>query len=186
MNRFFKATLIMAALVCLVGFSMGNNNSGGFTHGIIIPVDGEDYYFAGAPDGQNGEYDIPGHYWVMLDDNRLFGKHYNTGPFGEASWWSSDAADGELLYNVEAIIDTWSEIKAIYYIAKGFNHYHELIKVSDGQLHPTKVVWLKHIAQTNFTLDGGPAPNFSHEVKPGLDLDFIPIALNPYTSEAEE
>jgi len=34
---------------------------GGFTHGIVIPVDGEDYYFAGAPDGLNGAKDIPGH-----------------------------------------------------------------------------------------------------------------------------
>lgn len=184
MNRLAKTTLIVVAVICLAGLSMGNG--GGFTHGIVIPIDGGDYYLAGAPDGPNGELDIPGHSWVMLGEKRLVGKHYNIGPFEAANWWSSDAADGELLYNVNAIIDTWSETKAIYYIAKGFNHYHELVRVSDGKLHPSKVVWLRHIARANFTLDGGPHSELSHEVSPGLDLDFIPNALNPYSPGADE
>lgn len=184
MKRLVKTTLIITALICVVGLSLGSGD--GFIHGIVIPVDGEDYYLAGAPDGPDGQYDIPGHYWAILDKNRLAGKHYNTGPFGAEKWWSSDAEDGELLYNVDAIIDTWSETKAIYYIAKGFIHYHELIRVSDGELHPTKVVWLRHVGKTNFTLDGGPAPDLTHEVSPGLDLDFIPIALNPYEPEADD
>ncbi len=184
MKRLAQTTFIVATVVCLVGLSMGNG--AGFTHGIIIPVDGENYYLAGAPDGSDGEFDIPGHSWVMLDKKRLAGKHYNTGPFGASNWWSSDAADGELLYNVNAIIDTWGETKAIYYIAKGFIHYHELVRVSDGKLHPSKVVWLRHIGQTDFTLDGGPHPELSHEVNPGLDLDFIPNALNPYSPAEDE
>jgi selenium-binding protein 1 len=154
-----------------------------FIHGISIDVDGEDYYLAGAPDGPDGEIDIPGHSWVLLESERLIGRHHNTGPFGQESWWSSDADDGELLYTVHAVIDEWSEIKAIYYIAHGYVHYHELARVSDGKLHPSKVVWLKHIAQTHFTLDGGPHPELTHEVTPGLDLDFIPNALNPYAPE---
>jgi selenium-binding protein 1 len=184
MNSLVKTTLIVTALLCIPGLSFGND--GGFIHGIVIPVDGEDYYLAGAPDGPDGEFDIPGHSWVILGKNRLAGKHYNTGPFGAEKWWSSDAADGELLYNVNAIIDTWSETKAIYYISKGFIHYHELVRVSDGELHPSKIVWLKHIARTSFTLDGGPHPELSHEVSPGLDLDFIPNALNPYDPGAME
>jgi hypothetical protein len=185
MKRLVKITIIPALMICIAGLSLGSGSGKVFTHGIIIPVDGEDYYLAGAPDGPNGEFDIPGHYWVMLGENELAGKHFNTGPNGAANWWSSDAGDGELLYNVDAIIDTWSEVKAIYYISKGFIHYHELVRVSDGALHPSKVVWLKHVGQTNFTLDGGPAPDFSHEVRLGLDLDFIPIALNPYSPEDE-
>ena len=184
MKRLIQTTLIITAMICVVGLCLGSGD--GFIHGIVIPVDGEDYYFAGAPDGPNGEYDIPGHYWVILDKNRLAGKHYNTGPFGAEKWWSSDAADGELLYDVDAIIDTWSETKAIYYISKGFIHYHELIRVSDGKLHPTKVVWLKHVGKTNFKLDGGPHPELSHQVSASLDLDFIPIALNPYDPENDE
>jgi len=49
----------------------------------------------------------------------LVGKHYNTGPFAMPSWWSSDAPDGELLYVVHAIIDTWSEENAAKYASRG-------------------------------------------------------------------
>jgi hypothetical protein len=109
------------------------------------------------------------------------GKHYNTGPFGAPSWWSSDAGDGKLLYIVDAIIDTWSPEKAASYASQGYVHYHELLKVSDGTLHPTKVLWLKHIARTSFNLDGGPHPEVGHEVTPGLDRDFINNYFMPYT-----
>lgn len=153
----------------------------GFVHGIVMTVDGTDYYLAGPPDGPNGERDIPGHYWVMAGPNQLVGKHYNTGPFGMANWWSSDARDGELLYIVHAIMDTWSEEKADRYASRGYVHYHELVSVSDGILHPTKVVWLKHIARTSFTLDGGPHPELEHYVTPSVDYDFIPNGMMPYT-----
>jgi len=155
----------------------------GFTHGIVINMDGTDYYFDGAPDGPGGAYDIPGHYWVKSGKNMLVGKHYNTGPFGAAKWWSSDAPDGELLYIVHAIIDTWSEEKAEMYASRGYVHYHELRAVNGGALHPTKVVWLKHIARTSFTLDGGPgAPNppYEHMVTPGVDYLFPVNGTTPY------
>lgn len=155
----------------------------GFTHGIVISVDDEDYYFDGAPDGQNGAIDIPGHYWVQASPTMLVGKHYNTGPFGSAKWWSSDAPDGEYLYKVHAIIDTWTLEKAMMYASRGYVHYHELVKVSNGSLHPNKVVWLKHTARTSFTLDGGPgAPNppYAHYVTPGVDYLFPVNGLNPY------
>ncbi len=135
---------------------------------------------AGAPDGPGGAYDIPGHYWVLAGKNQLVGKHYNTGPFGAAQWWSSDAPDGELLYIVHAIIDTWSAEKATEYASRGYIHYHELIKVSDQSLHPILVVWLKHTARTTFDLDGGPAPSFAHLVTPGVDYEFIPNGSTPY------
>jgi len=153
----------------------------GFVHGIVINVDGMDYYLAGAPDGPGGATDIPGHYWVMAGPNQLAGKHYNTGPFGAAQWWSSDAPDGELLYIVHAIIDTWAEEKAERYAGRGYIHYHELVKVSDGTLHPSKVVWLKHTARTSFTLDGGPHPELGHDVTPGVDYEFIPNGMMPYS-----
>lgn len=151
-----------------------------FIHGIVINVDGEDYYLLGPPDGPDGAKDIPGHYWVMAGPNQLVGKHYNTGPFGAPKWWSSDAPDGELLYIVHAIIDTWSPEKAERYASRGYVHYHELVKVSDGSLHPTKVVWLKHTARTFFTLDGGPHPELAHYVTPGVDYEFIPNWGTPY------
>lgn len=154
----------------------------GFVHGIIVNLDGEDYYLAGAPDGPGGATDIPGHYWAQGkgNPNRLVGKHYNTGPFGASQWWSSDAPDGELLYIVHGIIDTWSMEKAEWYASRGYVHYHEFVRVSDGTLHPEKVLWLKHIARTSFTLDGGPHPELSHDVTPGVDYEFIPNGLMPY------
>jgi hypothetical protein len=160
-----------------------NQANRGFVHGIVISVDGDDYYFAGAPDGPNGSFDIPGHYWVQASPDMLVGKHYNTGPFGAAQWWSSDAPDGEYLYKVHAIIDTWTLEKAEMYARRGYIHYHELVKVSDGSLHPNKVVWLKHTARTSFTLDGGPgAPNppYEHQVTPGVDYLFPVNGLEPY------
>lgn len=154
--------------------------SRGFIHGIVINVDGEDYYLSGPPDGPDGAKDVPGHYWVMAGPNQLVGKHYNTGPFGVPKWWSSDAQDGELLYIVHAVIDTWSPEKAERYAGRGYVHYHELVKVSDETLHPTKVVWLKHTARTFFTLDGGPHPELAHYVTPGVDYEFIPNWGTPY------
>ncbi len=155
----------------------------GFVHGIEVDIDGELYYFAGAPDGENGAIDVPGHYWVQAGKNRMVGKHYNTGPFGASSWWSSTAPDGALLYTVNCIIDSWSEEKADYYASKGYVHYHEFISVEDGSLHPTMVPWLKHTAVTSFLLDGGPgAPNppYEHEVVPGIDWMFPNNYFNPY------
>lgn len=170
------ALLSLLAVVATPAFANG------FVHGPVITVDGEDYYLAGPPDGEGDARDIPGHYWVQASPGQLVGKHYNTGPFGAANWWSSDADDGALLYEVHAVIDTWSAEKASEYAARGYVHYHELVRASDGALHPTKVVWLKHTAVTSFTLDGGPHPELSHAVTPGVDYEFIPngsMSYNP-------
>jgi len=177
-----RKTVLLATILTLVLIAVPVfGRTKGFVHGIIVTVDGMDYYLAGAPDGPDGATDIPGHYWVMAGPNQLVGKHYNTGPFGDSFWWSSDAEDGGLLYIVHAIIDTWSEEKAMWYASRGYVHYHELVTVSDGTLHPTLVVWLKHIARTSFTLDGGPHPELAHSVTPGVDYEFIPNGMMPYT-----
>ena len=155
----------------------------GFIQAPVVTVDGVNYWFDGAPDGPGGAKDIPGHYWAQGNgSNQLVGKHYNTGPFGASQWWSSDAPDGGLLYIVHAIIDTWSAEKAAWYASRGYVHYHELVQTSDGTTkHPTKVVWLKHTARTSFTLDGGPHPELSHAVTPGIDFQFIPNGTTPYS-----
>lgn len=178
MNRKIGLMVLVIALAAITVVPAG---AAGFVHGIIINVDGTDYYLAGAPDGVDGAFDIPGHYWVQAGPNQLVGKHYNTGPFGAPQWWSSDVPDGEFLYIVHAIIDTWSPEKAEAYAALGYIHYHELIAMNGGMLHPTKVVWLKHTARTNFTLDGGPHPELSHTVSPGVDLEFVPNGMVPYS-----
>ncbi len=172
MRKILGLSVLMVLAVLFVSPVLGGANKG-FVHGVVITVDGTDYYLAGAPDGPDGATDIPGHYWVIAGSSQLVGKHYNTGPFGAPNWWSSDAEDGELLYMVHAVIDTWDEEKAERYASRGYVHYHELVRVSDGSMHPTKVVWLKHIARTFFTLDGGPHPELSHYVTPGVDYEFI-------------
>jgi selenium-binding protein 1 len=173
-NTILISTILAASLILPV-YAVG------FTHGIVINIDGTDYYFVGAPDGPSGEYDIPGHTWVKSGPNQLVGKHYNTGPFGAPQWWSSDAPDGELLYMVHAIIDTWSPEKAAMYASRGYVHYHEFRRVSDGVLHPTKVAWLRHTARTSFTLDGGPhPPDPGLDVTPGVHHEFLPNWFNPY------
>jgi selenium-binding protein 1 len=178
LSALIVAFVISILVVPVFAPPLGTNR--GFVHGIIITMDGVDYYLAGAPDGPGGAVDVPGHYWVLAGKNQLVGKHYNSGPFGAPQWWSSDAADGELLYVVHARIDTWSAEKAERYASRGYTHYHELITVSGGLHHPTLVVWLKHTARTSFTLDGGPAPALSHSVTQGVDYDFIPNYFVPY------
>ena len=159
-------------------------NSKGYVRYIIVNLDGDDYYLDGPPDGPNGAKDVPGHTWTQAGPNQILGKHYNTGPNESPKWWSSNAPDGEFLYKVQGIIDTWSSEKAEAYASRGYVHYHEFVKVSNNELHPTKVLWLKHTARTRFTLDGGPgAPNppYEHDVKPGIDYEFPNNYSNPYT-----
>lgn len=158
----------------------GQGNAGGFLHGPVLEIDGVAYYLAGAPDGPGGAFDIPGHDWIVGGNGELSGKHDNVGPFGAPQWWSSDAPDGGLLYIVHGIVDTWTAEKAETYASRGYVHYHELVRVSGGALHPDKVVWLRHVARTTFTLDGGPHPEFTHEVTPGVDFEFIPNGMIPY------
>jgi selenium-binding protein 1 len=176
-----KTILVSLVVMVLLILTVGIASAGGFTHAPVINVDGVDYYLAGAADGPDGATDIPGHYWVQAGPNQLVGKHFNTGPGGLAKWWSSDAPDGEYLYKVHGIIDTWSPEKAEYYAVRGYVHYHELLKVDGGAEHPTKVVWLRHTARTSFTLDGVLHPEYGHEVTPGVDYDFIPNGLMPYS-----
>jgi selenium-binding protein 1 len=179
-NNKRKQTLIVLIAVALLTLTVGVASADGFTHAPVFNVDGEEYYMDGAPDGPDGATDIPGHNWVQAGPNQVVGKHYNTGPFGMPQWWSSDAPDGELLFIVHGIIDTWSKEKAASYAARGYVHYHELVSVNDGSLHPDKVVWLKHTARTSFDFDGGPHPELAHEVTPGVDYDFIPNGMMEY------
>ncbi|MHA1331542.1 MAG: hypothetical protein ACTSR2_10740 [Candidatus Hodarchaeales archaeon] len=65
--------------------------------------------------------------------------------------------------------------------SKGYVHYHEFVSVSDGTLHPTKVLWLKHISRLFFNFDGGPHPELAHMVSPGIDYKFIPNGMMPYS-----
>lgn len=156
----------------------------GFHSGIVLNVDGDDYYLDGPPIEEGAEaLDVPGHEWVRTGPNRVAGLHFNAGPMGAEQWWSSDASDGELLYTVDGIIDEWTEEKAEQYAEEGYVHYHELVSVDDGEFHPDKVVWLKHTARTSFNLDGGPMPDMAHEVTPGIDYEFMPNYMMPYPAE---
>ena len=172
---------ILAAVVLLAGTAGAEHP---FEHGIVLDVDYVDYYLAGPADGPGGAKDVPGHEWHQISPNEVIGWHYNTGPSGMAKWWSSDAEDGALLFVVSGVIDTWSLDKAAWYYSKGYVHYHELVSVKDGTLHPTKVVWLRHVAVTSFNFDAGPMPQMGHQVTPGVDYVFMPNWTMPYVGEA--
>ena len=174
--------LVLLGLLALPAISAPSwKNQTSYVHGIVVRIDGADYYLAGAPDGPGGAMDIPGHEWKMIGPNKLVGKHYNTGPFGASKWWTSTVDNNTLLYEVEGIIDTWSKGKAGRYAVEGFVHYHELVRVSDGAEHPRKVVWLRHTAVTTFTLDGGPHPELPHPVEADkIDYHFINNFFMPY------
>ena len=146
-----------------------------FKSGIIVKINGKPYYFGGMPVGNDGATDIPGHSWVKISKNKLIGHHNNTNSF-----WSTDAGEGALLYVVEAVIDTWSEVKASKYFARGFTHHHHMVSVKTGIPHPKKVAWLKHVAVTDFSLDNGPHPELYHSVESGVDFKFVPNWAMPY------
>jgi len=195
LGKFITISLcLIFSLMVISGLSMANGlaeteNNNFFQEGIVLNIDGEDYYLDGPPIAEGEEaLDVPGHEWVVTGSDRIVGKHYNTGPFGAEQWWSSDAPDGELLYMVKGIIDEWSEEKAENYAEEGYVHYHELVSAEDGEtLHPDKVVWLKHLARTSFTLDGGPHPEMGgHEVTPGIDYEFLPNYMQAYEPYSEE
>lgn len=158
-----------------------------FVHGIEIKLHDQSYYFAGAPAGENGATDIPGHEWLRVGKRRLIGKHYNTGPVGSSDFWSSDAGEGALLYIMDAVIDKWTEKKALEYYMKGYVHYHLLVNAETGQLHPAKVAWFKHVAVTDFTFDGeGPLALSgieAYSVTPGVDYRMAPNWDTPYNPD---
>jgi hypothetical protein len=170
-RRYF---LVWVAVIALLILAAVPASAEGFVQGIVINIDGTDYRWEKPPWAP----DIPGHYWVQAGPNQMVGKHYNTGGF-----WSSDAEEGELLYIAHVIIDEWTPEKAAQYAARGYTHYHEFVSVADGSHHPTKVGWFKHTAVTSFTLNGGPAPQFYHDVTPGVDFEFIPNWPTPYDPE---
>ena len=163
-----------------LSFADDNKYPTSFSRGIIVKIDGKEYRLAGVADTINGITDIPGHEWAIVDDEELVGRHYNTGPFGAAQWWSTDAGDGTLLYSVRGIIDDWSPVKATEYYNKGFVHYHELISMKTGLQHASKVLWLSHAGVTHFNLDSGPHPELAHSVTQGVDYKFIPNGQTPY------
>lgn len=61
-------------------------SSSQFTHGLATTIDGEEHYFAGAPDGRGGASDIPRHTSVKTGPNSLRCRPYNPGPSGASQW----------------------------------------------------------------------------------------------------
>ncbi len=129
---FQKVFLTMMLVAVVFGVNAHEKPAKEFVHGIEIKLDDQTYFFAGPPDGPNGATDVPGHQWLRIGKYRLIGKHYNTGPFGVPNFWSSDAGDGALLYVMDAVIDKWTETKALQYYMKGYIHYHMLINAETG------------------------------------------------------
>ncbi|MDR4512375.1 MAG: hypothetical protein MRJ93_11805 [Nitrososphaeraceae archaeon] len=158
-----------------------------FTHGIVLNLDGVGYYFEGPADATDGAKDAPGHYWWQDSPNHLYGLHFNIGPFGEENWWSSDAGGKDLLFLVDAIIAPWTNTTAYDFAKKGYTHYHELLRVDNGEKHPNLVVWFKHVGIPSvFNFDKGPVPEDGHIVTPGVDHQFLTNYYIPYNPKPQE
>lgn len=56
------AILPCLALATSVSLAQSTAAGIGFVHAPVLSVDGEAYFFAGAPDGPDGAQDVPGHY----------------------------------------------------------------------------------------------------------------------------
>lgn len=156
---------------------------GRFERGVVLHLDGKDYFVKGPM--IDGKRDQPGHTWIDLGHGQLLGLHVNTGPLGAPSWWATGEPDGELLYIVQAQVDTWSERKLAFYRRQGFVHYHHLVTTDTNRPHPTKVLWMRHFAVRSFYFDGGPRPWLAHQVQPGLDRDYQPNAKFRYPPKEE-
>jgi methanethiol oxidase len=191
-NTLFRSSLLILALCVSQQACLQEDDSLGgideqarastFQRGLVYHLDGDHYHLHGPL--EDGVRDIPGHYWQRLGGGWYLGQHYNTGPFGIPRWWSSDGEDGQLLYSVVGKIDTWTPENARMYESLGFSHYHELMNMK-MQLHPSKVMFLKHVAVTSFTLDGGSKPWQAHAVTPGVDRAFQPNLKYPYPPREE-
>lgn len=180
MRRMKKSVLFIffAVVFLTIGSVQAHKWDKPFVPGIVVEVGHHKhkYYLSGAPDGPNGEQNIPGHEWVQVSSNTLIGKHYNTGPFGSSNFWSTDAPDGALLWTMIGKIDRWTEAKAAKYYTEGFVHYHHLVSVWSGKPHPKLVVWFRHSAVIDFTFDGVPtqAPVDSNGL-PLIGPDGLPV-----------
>lgn len=182
----------------------------GFTHRIQVRLNGSFWYLL-APElqlpttpAQAGQsQDLPGHCWKLGfpigNKPRLFGKHFNTGPLAGGSaprFWSSTAGSHQQLFWVDLVVSRWSPRIALEMAQGGYVHYHELIKVGEGCVHPRLVAWFRHSAIEKFSFDGGPPPvlpsgtlfrprNVPHDVQPGIDHNFPPNYDIPYKPESQ-
>ncbi|MHA1620220.1 MAG: hypothetical protein ACTSVZ_13165 [Promethearchaeota archaeon] len=185
---FSLALLIMGMLLFLptvMAVPTYERNLKGFEHGILIDVDGEEYYFAG-PGSEPGMTDVPGHTWVQTGTYSLVGRHYNVGPYNAnmgtyvPAWWAPMEENGVLLFKVDAIIAPRSHEIAESMAERGFVHYHEILNTETMEEHETLVVWLKHTAMSTYYFVPIPMPMMAHEVTPGVDYMFMPNYMMPY------
>lgn len=122
---------------------------------------------------------LPGHYYKVVG-NRIYGFHFQAGP-PDGTWkWSSDAADGVLLYVTTGILgnctDGYADPQYASLKANGYVHFHQLIGSTGMQVG----FWLTHTAVTEFTFQGPPGnPHGGELVRPGVDTLFPNICEGP-------
>ena len=183
----FMISVITGSLLVIPALAapVWDRNPSGFEHGLIVDLEGEEYYIKG-PGSIPGAVDVPGHTWIQTGSNQFVGRHYNTGPYmagmGMAvpSWWAPGEKNGILLYIVDAIADKWTPEIAEEMAERGYVHYHEFVSVETGEEHEYLVMWLKHTAVRSFEFAPAPMPMAAHYVTPGIDWGFMPNYMMPY------
>lgn len=157
----------------------------GWSRILTVPYEGETLRFGG----------IHGHYWRWLDrdEGRICGLHYNTDKIH-----ATGVDDGRLLYAVEgylvrlpipeeqvpqpeqeaAVLQLLTGDVPLTWLgeprAAGYVYWHGTY--TEQNRASAVGFWLKHTALIAFTFDMGGEPGypFTHDVKPGVDLQYAP------------
>jgi len=152
MKPFTKKIMMPALLAALVLFSVSERSA--FVHRLLSYVYSPVYYFASSSDGPDCVADMTGQYWVLAREYVPLADRYDAAALQAQMQRSSDA-DGEFMFIVVEITDACCQECADVDATGGLFLCNDLVMVSEGEIRPTKVLWLKSIECTGFIFNGG-------------------------------
>jgi hypothetical protein len=152
MKPFTKKIMMPALFGAFVWFILSEPS--GFVHRLLSYVYSPDYYLASFSDGPDCVADMTGQYWVLAGEYPLVADQYEAAALQAQTWRSSDA-DGGLMFIVVEITDACCQECADVSATGGHVHCNDLVLVSEGEMQPTRVLWLKPIEGTGFIFNGG-------------------------------
>jgi len=152
MKPFTKKIMMPALFAALVLFSLSERSA--FVHRLLSYVYSPVYYLASSYDGQDCAADMTGQYWVLAREYAPVADRYVAAALQPQTWRSSDA-DDELMLIVVEITDACCQECQEVSATGGHFHCDDLVLVSEGEMQPTRVLWLKPIEGTGFIFNGG-------------------------------
>jgi hypothetical protein len=152
MKPFMKKIMMPALFAALVLFSVSERSA--FVHRLLSYVYSPVYYLASSSDGPDCAADMTGQYWVLAREYAPVADQYGAAAFQVQSRRSSDA-DGELLFMVVEITEACCQECTDVSAAEGHFHDNDFVLFCEGEMQPTRVLWLKPIEGTGFIFNGG-------------------------------